>query len=37
MLKFEKDNVIVLEIFGYSKNVTIKQTEYTTEYLWAPV
>lgn len=33
MLKFEKDNVIVLEVFGYGENVTIKQTEYTKQYL----
>ena len=33
MLKFEKDNVIVLEVFGYGENVTFQQSEYTKQYL----
>lgn len=33
MLKFEKDNVIVLKVSGYGENIMIEPTEYTKQYL----
>lgn len=33
MLKFEKNNVIVLKVLGYGKNIMIEPTEYTKQYL----
>lgn len=37
VLKFEKNDdkkrEIVLEVFGYGDNITIKQTEFTHKYL----